>query len=389
MSRSPRDSLVSASGRGLGTVFPQRAAPRPERVRRVVVIKPAAFGDILLATPALAAIRRGYPQAHLTLAVGTWYTELTGGIPDADDVLDSGNFGTPGRYGWRDVWRFSRALQRGRYDLAVVLDRSPRVAVAPWLAQVPHRAGIDSSGRGFALTVRVPWDRPRHEAELMLDVPRALGLPCPNPHLRYVPSEEHERFAARLLEEWDLTDRFPLVVVHPGGASNPGMVMPQKRWPAPRFAALADRIVEETGARIIVVGYGADQPLARQMRLSMRHGAVDLVGQTTIGQLAALLRRSHLYVGNDSLPLHLAVAVGTPAVGMFGPTDPAINGPYNAAGVGLVAPHACSQRRPFSPGPVTACPGCRCVELIDVETAWEAASRLLQGAASQSHQRNA
>ncbi|HEX2326511.1 MAG TPA: hypothetical protein VHQ00_14030, partial [Chloroflexota bacterium] len=84
-----------------------------------------------------------------------------------------------------------------------------------------------------------------------------------------------------------------------------------------------------------------------------------------------------------------AVAVGTPVVGMFGPTDPAINGPYNAAGVGLVAPHACSQRRPFSPGPVTACPGCRCVELIDVETAWEAASRLLQGAASQSHQRNA
>ena len=114
--------------------------------------------------------------------------------------------------------------------------------------------------------------------------------------------------------------------------------MPQKRWPAPRFAALADRIVEETGARIIVVGYGADQPLARQMRLSMRHGAVDLVGQTTIGQLAALLRRSHLYIGNDFLPLHLAVGVGTPVVGMFGPTDPAINGPYNAVGGGARRP---------------------------------------------------
>ena len=180
----------------------------------------------------------------------------------------------------------------------------------------------------------------------------------------------------------DLTGRFPLVVVHPGGASNPGMVMPQKRWPAPRFATLADRIVEETGARILVVGHGADQPLARQMRFSMRHQAVDLVGQTTPGQLAALVQRSHLFIGNNSLPLHLAVSVGTPVLGMFGPTDPAINGPYNAVGLGLVHPDACSQHRAFVPGPVSACPGCRCIELISVDAAWEAAARLLQGAAS-------
>jgi hypothetical protein len=74
-------------------------------------------------------------------------------------------------------------------------------------------------------------------------------------------------------------------------------------------------------------------------------------------------------------------------LGMFGPTDPAINGPYNAVGLGLVHPDACSQRRAFVPGPVSACPGCRCVELISVDTAWEAASRLLQGAASQSPHR--
>lgn len=385
MSRSPRDWLVSACGRSLGTVFPQRPAPAPEGVRRVLVVKPGALGDILFATPALAAIKQGYAGARITLAVGKWYTELTGGIAEADDVLDCGSFGTPGRYGWREVWRFSRAIKRGEFDLAVVLDRSPRVAVAPWLAGVPHRAGIDSSGRGFALTVRAPWDRPRHEVELMLDVVRALGIACPQPHLRYVPTEEHERFASRLLEEWDLTQRSPLVVVHPGGASNPGMVMPQKRWPAPRFAALADRIVDETGATIVVVGHGADQPLARQMRLSMRHPSVDLVGQTSIGQLAALLRRSHLYIGNDSLPLHLAVGVGTPVLGMFGPTDPAINGPYNAVGVGLVDQQACSQHRPFVPGPVTACAGCHCIERISVVDAWEAASQLLQGAASQSH----
>jgi ADP-heptose:LPS heptosyltransferase len=117
------------------------------------------------------------------------------------------------------------------------------------------------------------------------------------------------------------------------------------------------------------------------MRLSMRHPSVDLVGQTSIGQLAALLQQSHLYVGNDSAPLHLAAAVGTPVVGIFGPTDPAINGPYNAAGAGLVHEDACSQRRTFVPGPLTACPNCRCVELVSVERAWEATASLLAATA--------
>ena len=383
MTRSARASLVSATGRTLGALFPRRAPPTLEAVQRVLVIKPAALGDVLFATPALAALRHALPHATITAAVGKWFTFMLEGNPDVDEVLDCGRFGTPGRYGWRDIWRFAAAIRARRCDLAVVLDRSPRVAVAPWLAGVPHRVGIDSSGRGFALTVRVPWDRPRHEVELMLDVVRALGIPCDGFGLKYVPSEEHTRVAHRMLEEWSLAGHFPIVVVHPGGASNPGMVMPAKRWPAPRFAALADRLVEAAGARIVVVGHGADAPLARQMRLAMRHPSIDLVGQTSIGQLAALLQRCHLYVGNDSAPLHLAVAVGTPVVGLFGPTDPALYGPYNAVGVGLVHEDACSQRRPFVPGPLTACPDCRCIELITVERAWEAAAQVLAATAQQ------
>lgn len=346
-------------------------------VKRILVIKPAALGDVLFATPSLAALRAGYPQAHTTLAVGRWSRDVAENNPDVDSVLDCGNFGTPGRYGPRDVWRFVRQIARGRFDLAVVLDRSPRVAMTPWLAGIPHRAGIDSLGRGFALTVRVPWDRPRHEVELMLDVVRALGLDVRTPQLKFQPSEESDRSAERMMEEWHLRRHFPVVIIHPGGASNPGMDLPAKRWPAPRFAQLADRLVEETGARIVIVGHGADAPLARQVRMAMRHPSVDLVGQTSISQLAALLKLCHLYVGNDSMPLHLAVAMGTPVVGMFGPTDPAINGPYNARGAGLVSATACSQTRPFAPGPITSCPNCRCVEQVTVENAWQAAAPLL------------
>ncbi|HEU5318579.1 MAG TPA: glycosyltransferase family 9 protein [Chloroflexota bacterium] len=373
-----RTSLVSAAGRALGTLFPRRPAPDPGSVRKLLVIKPAAHGDILFASASITALRRGYPRAELTLAVGQWFVELAQGIPGVDRIFDLGPFGTPGRYGPLEIVRAARRLRAEAFDVAVVLDRSPKVAIAPWLAGIRHRAGIDSSGRGFANTIRVPWDRPRHEVELMLDVVRALGAPVENPHLSYVPSEDHLRYADRLMQEWDLIGGAPVAVVHPGGASNAGMTMPSKRWPAARFAALADRLVVEAGARVVVVGHGTDAPIARQMRVAMKQPSVDLVGQTSIGQLAALLRRADLYVGNDSLPLHLGVAVGTPVIGIFGPTDPAINGPYRAAGAALVDENACSQRRPFVPGPLAACADCTCIQRVTVDRAFDAASSLLR-----------
>ncbi|HET7767815.1 MAG TPA: glycosyltransferase family 9 protein [Chloroflexota bacterium] len=378
MPASLRSLLVGAAGRALGSLFPRRSAPLSREVRRLLVIKPAAHGDILFASAAIAALRRGYPQAELTLGVSKYFTELAVGVPGVDRVLDLGAFGTPGRYGLMDVWRTARRLATERFDLAVVFDRSPKVSVAPWLARIPHRAGIDSGGRGFSLTVRVPWERPVHEVDLMLDVVRALGIDVTDPQLAYNPSEDQQRYADRLLQEWDLTGETPVVVVHPGGAANPGMVMTSKRWPPARFAETADRLVEEARARIVVVGHGSDAPVARQMRLSMKQPSVDLVGQTnSVGQLAGLLQRADLYVGNDSMPLHLAVAMGTPVVGVFGPTDPAINGPYRANGAGLVDASACSQTRTFVPGPISACAGCTCIEKVTVAQVTNAALALL------------
>ena len=378
MPASLRTLLVSVAGRALGTVFPRRPGPDAASVRKLLVIKPAAHGDILFASAAIAALRRAYAQSELTLGVSKYFTELAGGVPGVDRVLDLGAFGTPGRYGPLDVWRAAQKIETERFDLAVVLDRSPKVTIAPWLAGIAHRAGIDSGGRGFSLTVRVPWDRPVHEVDLMLDVVRALGADVHDPHLAYEPSEEQQRYADRLLQEWDLTGDAPVVVIHPGGAANPGMVMTSKRWPPTRFAEVADRLAEETGARIVVVGHGSDAPVARQMRLSMKQPSVDLVGQTNnVGQLAGLLQRADLYVGNDSMPLHLAVAMDTPVVGIYGPTDPAVNGPYRANGVGLVDASACSQTRPFEPGPLSACPGCTCIERVTIEQVADVARSLL------------
>ena len=373
-----RAALVSAPGRLLRFGARTRAV-NPAAVRSIVVIKPCCLGDLLLATPALAALRAAYPHASISLAVSAWARPAVENNPHVDTTIDCEGF--TGRHWrrWSAYRRFSKTLRAGAYDLAIVLDRSLFASLAAWRAGIPLRVGIDSGGRGFSLTTRVPWNQIRHETDLYLDVVRAGGAPvsvAEQPFYR--PAPVHRTFAARVFEEWQLQDRGPVVVIHPGGGSNPGMKLAAKRWPAGRYAALADRLVDSIGAQVVVVGHPEDAPVARQLHMAMQHAVLDLVGQTSFGQLAAVIERSDLYIGNDAGATHLAAAVGTPVIAIFGPTNPAVYGPRAAAGVALFHTDACPMRERRALGAVSACPGCQCVKAVTVDEARAAAVRVLQ-----------
>jgi ADP-heptose:LPS heptosyltransferase len=166
-------------GRGAGRAL--RQAPR-----RVLVVKPCGFGDVLMATPALAALARAWPAARVDLAVGGWARPAVAHNPHLAACIASDPLGTAGaRTALPAARRIGRAL-RGRYDAALVLDRSPVTALLPWLAAIPVRAGLDSGGRGFALTHRVPCPPqvPRHEADWYLDVVATLTGPLDRAALR-------------------------------------------------------------------------------------------------------------------------------------------------------------------------------------------------------------
>ena len=268
-----RAALVSAPGRLLRFGARTRAV-NPAAVRSIVVIKPCCLGDLLLATPALAALRAAYPHASISLAVSAWARPAVENNPHIDTIVDCEGF--TGRHWrrWSAYRRFSKTLRAGAYDLAIVLDRSLFASLAAWRAGIPLRVGIDSGGRGFSLTTRVPWNQIRHETDLYLDVVRAGGAPvsvAEQPFYR--PAPVHRTFAARVFEEWALRDRGPVVVIHPGGGSNPGMKLAAKRWPAGRYAALADRLVDSIGAQVVVVGHPEDAPVARQLHMAMQFEA--------------------------------------------------------------------------------------------------------------------
>jgi ADP-heptose:LPS heptosyltransferase len=310
-----------------------------------VILKRCCLGDVLETTACVDAIRRRYPMARIDYATEAYSRPSLAGNPDLDNVVDP----------------TLASLKRGGYDVAITLERSPAIALLPWLARIPIRVGPNNMSRGFAHNVRIACPAERSEAEIALDCAAAIDVPVDGARPRFCPSPDEAAEADRLLAGAGLSDA-SLLAVAPGGGVNPGMRLIAKRWPSDRFAALAAQLRQEHGLQAILLGGSDDREAAFSP-------AIDFIGRASFGQTAALVRRSRLLVGNDSAPLHLSAAVGTPFVGIFGPSDPL-------------------RHRPLGKGEIVAAPIARqayrngfadvdCIDMVSVEDVLAACLRLL------------
>ena len=303
-----------------------RALPPPPF--SAVVIKPLALGDVLRTTPFLDAMRRAYPGSRITYGVGAYARQALTDNPHIDAMLDMEQLGTPRRYDVQAYLGFARRLRQGRFDVAVVLDRSPLMALLPYVARIPYRIGLHNKGRGFAHTTRVPIADDEHEVEAYLKVATEMGIDTSDARCHFRPSPSDVAAADRLHQEFGVTPGRPLVIMAPGGGLNPGAVDVSKRWTAAGYARVADTLVERRGATVALVGLPSDAGSNAAVRSAMHQSAIDLSGQTGFGQLAALIARSDLFVGNDSTAAQLAACVGTASVTVFTTTEPWVYGPY-------------------------------------------------------------
>ena len=307
--------------------------------RRIVLILPCCIGDVVLATATLTALRRGWPDAQITWAVGGWSRAAVEGHDLLDAVLDTGPAALPVRTPAGFV-RFVRQLRAGRFDLAVSLVRSPLMSAAVIGSGIRWRAGLDSAGRGFGYNLRAPINpaQARHEAEIYLDVPRVLGLDTTGCYANVpVHAADRERVQGLLMQQ-GVTG---YLVINPAGGRNPGMVMDSKRWPPGHFAALADRLAAPLGAsHVVLVGGPGDEELAAAVMSGLHVPAVNLVGRLSFGEIAALAQGSRLYVGNDTGLTHLAAAAGARTVMILGPSDPVRYAPFTPDSLALWKPAA-------------------------------------------------
>jgi len=306
-------------------------------LKRIIVIKPCCMGDVLMATPAVAALMRALPDAHIEMVVGGWSKQAVTNNPRLNGIIDAPVGSEAGMAAHR---RLARRIRQGKFGTALVLDRSPLLNMVPYLAHVPVRAGLDSQNRGLALTHPVPCPpgKARHEVEWYLDVVRALGLPAPREesYLEFYPTEEEKAQAGQALSEAGCEEGdYGYVALHVGGGANPGMNLLSKRWQPARWAQIADWLAETYETNILLLGGPGkeDVEAAEELKAALfpatKPYVVDLVGKLEWGGLGALIGRCRLFLGHDTGAMHLANAMRTPVVAVFGPSDPVRYGPWD------------------------------------------------------------
>ncbi len=291
--------------------------------RSILIILPNWVGDVVMATPTLAAVRARFPRAAITGLIRQGVLDLIEDSPWVDDweVWSAKNT-------WdRRVGTFPVAfrLRRRRIEWVLLMTNSFRSALVARLAGIPRRIGYDRDGRGCLLTDRIPVRRDadgRIARTRMVDyygeLAVALGCERPGDRLMLHTRPEDDAVIAARLEGAGLGGHRPLVVMTPGASFGPA-----KCWPADRFAAVCDRLVEECGARVVLTYGPGEQSVARQAIDAMRHQPLVMQDPAiTLSQLKSLIRRSDLLLCNDTGPRHLAKAFGVPVVTVFGPTWP-------------------------------------------------------------------
>jgi predicted lipopolysaccharide heptosyltransferase III len=307
----------------------------PGTVRRILVVKLKYIGDVLLSTPVFGGLREAFPEATLTALVAGGTEEVLLHHPDVDEVLTVDRIPAKGESrgpSWADHLRLVRRLRESRFDLAIDLTDGDRAAVLTWASGARLRVGFNREGRfrGRAYHQVVPASSGRrHAVEADLEALRALGMAARSvaPTLGLPPEVEAD--ADHLLTRKRVSRNRDLVLIHPGAR------WWFKAWPPDRFAALGDGIEEELEAQVIIAGGPWDVATAETVRRQMRRPATVVAGETSILELAAVLKRCRLFIGNDNGPMHVAAAVGTPVVALFGPTNPAQWGPWGEGHVTL------------------------------------------------------
>lgn len=328
----PRErALVTAADAVLGAARtvagPFRRRTRPAAPRRILLLRLERIGDLLMALPGIADVRALVPEAEIDLVVGSWNAEVARSIRGLSrvEVMDTAWLARRGTgAGMPALLKTARGWRERNYDLAINFEPDVRSNLLLAVSGSCWTAGYRSAGGGPLLDVALDFDPGQHttdNARRLVATVLGHGAPAVHGPLLAIAPSHHEAAAARL-------DRHaaPLVAMHvPGGR-------PVKQWDPERFAEVARALVQQQGATIVLTGGPGDRPLIERVSTTLpRERVVDLCDESSLLTVGAALERCDLLITGDTGPMHLAAAVGTPIVAVFGPSDPRRYAPRGAA----------------------------------------------------------
>ncbi len=281
--------------------------------RRILIVRTDRVGDVVLTTPAIAALRKAFPHVRLAVLIAPGNRELLEGNPSVDEILVDDRKGK--HRGFAGFLSLVKEIKKRQFDIAFVFHTKKRTNLLCFWAGIPQRAGYRNEKLGFLLTHPLADTRPqglKHESEYCLDVLRSLEIPINNAS-PYVPvSIQGQQWVQQFLKGQGVGPQEALIAIHPGASCI------SKRWMPERFAQVADELIRRKAGRVVFVGGAENREIMKNVLAALKSPVIDATGKTSLGQLAALLKRCRLLVSNDSGPVHMAGALSVPVISIFG-----------------------------------------------------------------------
>jgi heptosyltransferase-3 len=313
------------------------------RAERILVMKFRSPGDVLLMVPALKALKRKFPEAAISVALNAEAAPLLELHPAVSELLPYGRAGRPasllGRAGFE--LGFARQIRSRRFDVAINATEGDRGALLALASGAPTRVGIDPRGSGLAFKRRIfghllpAWPKDRHNVMCNLDLVALLGAEISDRGVELALADSDARRIEELLASGGIDPGQPLAHVHA-----PSRVS-YKRWRPEAVAAVVDHLELERAVRVVLSGATQEAAYVQAIVGLCRSRPLDLAGRLSLRQAGALARRARLFFGVDTVVMHLAAAVGTPVVALFGPTIASGWGPWDNSGPALQYPARC------------------------------------------------
>lgn len=339
-----------------------------EEFRRILIIRLSGIGDVVHTLPLLGALRKRYPQAYIAWLVQRKAEELLLGHPYLDEVI------VFERDRWiSGLWTLIKKLRKRRFDLVVDSHGQFRSGLFAYITGAKTRLGFNAKdSREFnSLFINLkapPFPEDWHAVERYLALASLLGVEIETKEFIIQIGEPEKEYVERFLRQEGIEKGEFLV------ALNPGSSWKSKIWPSKNYAHLADILIKNFKARVVLLWGPGEENLVKSISDLMEEKPL-IAPRTGLKELAFLISRCTLFIGSDSAPLHIASAFSIPSIGLYGPTDPQRNGPYGSGNVAI--------KKDLS---TLSCPrkGCRrckrkdCMELITVKEVVEQAENKIK-----------
>jgi heptosyltransferase-2 len=324
---------------------------------KIIVRMPNWIGDLVMATPILAELRKAYPKAHITAMCRTPVCELLKEDPQIDELFCFSRSRTFSRRS--DRKDIVEKIRKGNFDLGILLTQSFSSAWLFWEGRVKRRLGYRGHWRRFLLSNALPYPeniQKQHLVETYKDLLKPLSIPEGQARPKIYLKESELDSARTLLKQMGVANGERIVGINPGATYGSA-----KCWLPERFRAVTEELLQEPGLFIIYFGDEASAPLVKEICQNLPPRVINLAGVTSIRELAAVIKLCDVLLTNDSGPMHIAASLETPVVALFGSTNDTITGPYKTG-------HVIHKHVECSPCYNRKCPiDFRCMKKIEVD----------------------